>query len=263
MLIAIHRRMPYGEVGKLMTMAGKSVGNGSGARRRFLQLLASATVLVTAGSIFGSSAEATVPATEPAGEAVLFSPTELLMIDHGLLKRMILIYGECVRRMDAGAELESDALAETAKIMRSFIEDYHEKIEEEHIFPAFLKAGKLVELVGVLSRQHAAGRELTDMTLSLANAEALRSQPERKKLAAALNLFIRMYGPHEAREDTVLYPAYRSIISPKEFNAMGAYLEFKQQEHMDNAGLEGLTDRIADIEKNLDIYDLSQFTARA
>ena len=245
----------------MTTMSDKSMCIDSGTRRSFLQLLTSTTVLLSAGTLFESPAEATVPATEPTGEAVLFSPTELLMIDHGLLKRMLLIYGECVRRLDIGAELQSDALAETAKIMRSFIEDYHEKIEEEKIFPAFLKAGKLVDLVDVLSRQHAVGRKLTDMTLSLANAETLRSQPGRKKLTAALNLFIRMYGPHEAREDTILFPAYRSIISPKEFDAMGAYLEFKQQEHMDDTGLEGLTDRIADIEKNLGIYDLSQFTA--
>lgn len=200
----------YSQVGKMMTTSDKWNSIDFGTRRSFLQLLASTTALITAGSVFDSTAEATVPATEPTGEAVLFSPTELLMIDHGLLKRMLLIYGECVRRMDVGAELQSDVLAETAKIMRSFIEDYHEKIEEEKIFPVFLKAGKLVDLVDILSKQHAAGRKLTDMTLSLASAETFRSQPGRKKLTAALNLFIRMYGPHEAREDTVLYPAYRS-----------------------------------------------------
>mgnify|MGYP002478498007 FL=1 len=219
--------------------------------------MTSTAVLITAGSVLESPAVATVPATEPTGEAVLFSPTELLMIDHGLLKRMLLIYGECVRCLDMGTELQPDAPAETAKIMRSFIEDYHEKIEEEKIFPAFLKAGELVDLVDILSRQHAAGRKLTDMTLSLANAETLRSQPGRKKLTAVLNLFIRMYGPHEAREDTVLYPAFRTIVPPGEFNSLGKYFEFKRQEHFANTnkGYEGLTDRVAAIEKALGIYD--------
>lgn len=62
------------------------------------------------------------------------------------------------------------------------------------------------------------------------------------------------------RVKTRSFTRLTDLISPKEFNAMGAYLDFKQQEHMDDTGLEGLTDRIADIEKNLGIYDLSQFT---
>jgi hypothetical protein len=35
--------------------------------------------------------------------------------------------------------------------------------------------------------------------------------------------FIRMYEPHEAREDTVLFPAIRSIVSKHEFAALGIY----------------------------------------
>src|SRR5207237_5266049 len=38
---------------------------------------------------------------------------------------------------------------------------------------------------------------------------------------ASIQQFIRMYNPHEAREDTVLFPAFRKIVSPHEFDALG------------------------------------------
>ena len=41
-------------------------------------------------------------------------------------------------------------LSRAAGIIRHFIEEYHEKLEEQHLFPRFRKAGKLVELVNVL-----------------------------------------------------------------------------------------------------------------
>src|SRR5207302_4790012 len=40
--------------------------------------------------------------------------------------------------------------------------DYHEKLEEDYLFPRFEKAHKLVDLTTVLRAQHQAGRRLTD-----------------------------------------------------------------------------------------------------
>jgi hypothetical protein len=37
---------------------------------------------------------------------------------------------------------------------------------------------------------------------------------------ANMRQFIRMYSPHEAREDTVLFPAFRGIVSAHEFGSL-------------------------------------------
>jgi len=66
------------------------------------------------------------------------------------LNRVLLIYEEALRRLDARQEQPAKALAGAAGIIRRFIEDYHEKLEEENLFPRFEKAGKLVDLVAVL-----------------------------------------------------------------------------------------------------------------
>src|SRR6516165_4670934 len=58
------------------------------------------------------------------------SPAEDLMREHGVLKRVLLVYGEAARRLDVSEGLPPETLADSAKIIRSFIEDYHEKLEE-------------------------------------------------------------------------------------------------------------------------------------
>jgi hemerythrin-like domain-containing protein len=227
------------------------------SRRKFLGtsgLVFAASALGGAASLFGKE-------KEKKNEEV--SPPEDLMREHGVLKRILLVYGEALRRMDANEDLPPEPLAGSAKIIRDFVEDYHEKLEENFLFPRFRKAGKLVDLVEVLLQQHQAGRRLTDITMHLATNQSLKNAEDRRKLADSMHQFIRMYSPHEAREDTVLFPAFRGIVSAHEFDSLGEDFEKKEDELFGEDGFFKVVDRVAQIEKKLGIYDLTQFTPKA
>jgi hemerythrin-like domain-containing protein len=191
------------------------------------------------------------------------SPAEDLMREHGVLKRVLLVYGEAIRRTESNQDLPPGALMESARIIRNFIENYHEKLEEDFLFPRFRKAGKLVDLVDVLVEQHQGGRRLTDITIQLATSQSLKNPDDRRKLADALRQFIRMYNPHEAREDTVLFPEFRKIVSGHEYDSLGEDFEKKEHELFGEDGFEKMVDKVAGIEKQLGIYELSQFTPKA
>ena len=119
-----------------------------------------------------------------------------------------------------------------------------------------------MDLVDVLLEQHRAGRRLTDTVLRLSTAQSLKSAEDRKALAETLHSFIRMYNPHAAREDTVLFPAFHGIVSAHEYDSLGEDFEKKEQQLFGADGFEKMVDRIASIEKSLGIYDLAQFTPR-
>ena len=104
---------------------------------------------------------------------------------------------------------------------------------------------------------------MTDRTLQLATSSALKEEGNRKQLATALRQFIRMYAPHEAREDTVLFPALRTIVTPNEYDALGEDFEEKEHKLFGDDGFEAIVDRVAAIEKELGIYDLAKFTPGA
>jgi hemerythrin-like domain-containing protein len=190
------------------------------------------------------------------------SPAEDLMREHGILKRVLLVYGEAVRRISVSEDLPPDPILDAANLVRSFVEDYHEKLEENFLFPRFRKANKLTELVDVLVTQHQGGRKLTDITLRFANLASLRNPDDKRRLSESMTQFIRMYNPHEAREDTVLFPAFRKIVSGHEYDALGEDFEKKEHELFGDDGFGKMVDRVARIERALGIYDLSQFTPR-
>jgi hemerythrin-like domain-containing protein len=188
------------------------------------------------------------------------SPAEDLMREHGVLNRILLIFDDAVRRIDAHAELPPEPLAKSADLIRRFIEDYHEKLEEDHLFPRFEKANKLVDLVTVLRAQHQAGRRLTDEIKRRATATAIKDPDESRRLADALKGFVRMYRPHEAREDTILFPALRTIVSAHEYDALGEDFENKEHALFGADGFEKIVAEVATIEKSLGLYELAQFT---
>ena len=191
------------------------------------------------------------------------SPAEDLMREHGLLNRLLLIYDEHLRMLAAKRTFDGSVLASAADIIRHFVEEYHEKLEEDFLFPRFRKAGKLVNLVDTLQSQHKAGRELTAKIRELAGVATLKYvSTDSEKLADALRAFLRMYRPHEAREDTVLFPAFRKIVSPHEYEALGDDFEKKEDELFGEDGFFKVVDQVAELEKKLGIYELGQFTPR-
>ncbi|HKT70909.1 MAG TPA: hemerythrin domain-containing protein [Terriglobales bacterium] len=188
------------------------------------------------------------------------STNEDLMREHGVLKRVLLVYDEVIRRIRAKKDFPPQTVTDSAKIIRDFIENYHEKLEEDYLFPRFRKAGKLVELVDVLLAQHQAGRRVTERILG--TAPVMKTTQEREKLAADLHAFVRMYAPHEAREDTVLFPALHKIVSPHEYDELGDKFEGIERKTFGGDGFEMYVDKVTVIEKQLGIYDLAQFTPR-
>jgi hemerythrin-like domain-containing protein len=190
------------------------------------------------------------------------SPPEDLMREHGVLKRLLLVYEEAAHRIEAKRDLPPDAVRDGASIIRTFIEDYHEKLEEDHLFPRFEKVGRLTDLTTVLRAQHQAGRRLTDQITHLATMQTLKDPQAAEKLRDLMRQFVRMYAPHEAREDTVLFPALRDVVSKHEFGALGEDFEKKEHQLFGEGGFEKMVDRVATIEKTLGIYDLAQFTPR-
>jgi hemerythrin-like domain-containing protein len=224
------------------------------SRREFL----SSTVPAGAILIPGTLAFA-VPGEKDEGEEDI-STNEDLMREHGILKRVLLAYDEVIRRIRTGRDFPPDTVTAGATIVRKFVEDYHEKLEEDHLFPRFRKAGKLVDLVEVLYAQHQAGRRLTDRIL--ATAGSMKTAEDRTGLARDLEAFNRMYAPHEAREDTVLFPALHKIVTPHEYDALGEQFDKIENTTFGGDGFDIYLDKVEALEKKLGIYDLAQFTPK-
>ncbi|HEY2407112.1 MAG TPA: hemerythrin domain-containing protein [Polyangiaceae bacterium] len=190
------------------------------------------------------------------------SPSEDLMREHGVLNRVLLIYEESVRRLDGSDELPSDALVSTIDLTRRFVEDYHARLEEEHLFPRFLQAHKHADLVTILAKQHKVGRQITDQLQSLTGSGAVDKPAGRAKTSALIRAYVRMSRPHEAREDTVLFPAMREIMTADTFSKLYDIFEEREQDELGGDGFSGIVSELTDLERQFGIHELDLFTAR-
>ena len=190
----------------------------------------------------------------------IVTPPEDLMREHGVLNRILLVYEDFISKLNAHDDFDPTLLKDVAGIIRHFIEDYHEMLEEQYLFPRFRKAGVLTDLVNILSIQHAAGRNLTEQIIGYGNMGMVKTEDEKVKLAGLMTEFIRMYRPHESREDTVLFPKLRDIVTSSEYDAMGEDFEKKEHKMFGEDGFMNMVDKVAQIEMKLGIYDLNKFT---
>jgi len=190
------------------------------------------------------------------------TPSEDLMREHGVLNRILLIYDTCKLHLVNNEQFDLAVLNSSAQIIRTFIEDYHEKLEEDYLFPRFEKANQLTDLVQVLRSQHKSGRILTDQIMQFGEMKSLTNTDENQKLIKLLGDFNGMYRPHESREDTFLFPAIRKIVSKNEYFALGEEFEDKEHELFGEDGFDTMVERVVNLEKQLNIYDLSQFTPK-
>ena len=207
--------------------------------------------------------DGTAASSAPVAEkAAGLSPNEDLMQEHALLERVLLIYEEVARRLQGADRPDPDILGQAAGIIRHFIEQYHEKLEEENVFPRFDKAGPFGDLVKTLIAQHAAGRALTERIISRSTPAAFDDPAERQKLVDDIRAFVRMYRAHASREGSVLFPAFRELVPAREFLNLGDRFEAKEHELLGAQGFEGQVVLVAGLEKRLGIGDLAQFTPK-
>lgn len=182
------------------------------------------------------------------------STNEDLMREHGVLNRILLIYEEVNHRIAAKQEFDPALVVKSAGLIKTFIEDYHEKLEEDHLFPRFEQAGQMVELTVNLRAQHAMGRRVTERIQESVKTKNMAT------LSTSIAAFVRMYRPHEAREDTVLFPALHKLVSRHEYDSMGEEFEKIERKTFGGDGFDMAVDQVTEIEKKLGIFDISQFT---
>ena len=177
------------------------------------------------------------------------------MQEHGVLLRIVIIYDAAALRIDRQEPLDPGLIGKAAAVVRRFVEDYHERTEENFVFPRLQAKGREVELVATLLRQHERGRQLTDEVLRRAGAGSTTSE-----LATLLRSFGHMYRAHAAREDTVIFPAFRALLGRASYEELGEQFEEREHQLLGEHGFEGAVTEVASIEAQLGLADLAGFT---
>jgi hemerythrin-like domain-containing protein len=191
------------------------------------------------------------------------SAVEDLMREHGVLRRILVVYSETAEKLrNAEVTVLLKNIQKAASLFRSFGEEYHEKkLEEVYIFPAVAKlSSEAAVYPEILITQHNRGREITDYIFA-ATRNAKLSAGDSEKLINAMKSLVRMYRAHAAREDTVVFSAWKESLSEEQLDEMSEKFEQIEHQQFGEDGFENAVQQIASIEAELGLADISKFTA--
>ena len=185
---------------------------------------------------------------------------EDLMREHGVLRRALLVYRQSAVRLRAGAAIDPKPIRQAAQLFRDFGENYHERmLEQAHIFPALRKTqSPAAALVATLIAQHDRGREITDYIRAVTGKGKIA---DAEALAGAFETLDVMYENHAAREDTIVFPAWREMLSERQLHDLGETFEDIEHRQFGKDGFADAVKQIGAIEEALGFADLGQFTA--
>jgi hemerythrin-like domain-containing protein len=199
------------------------------------------------------------------GEGAPVTANEDLMREHGVLRRVLVLYREVSAKLRANpGSVDAAALGAAANLFRNFGEHYHEQLlEEQHIFPAVRKAGgDAAGLIDTLLAQHQRGRAITDYVIDRTSNGKLATA-DADPMARAMIDFARMYEAHTAREDTVIFPAFKASLGQKAYDEIGEQFEDIERKTFGGDGFDMALKQVSDIEGKLGLANLGGFTAPA
>jgi hemerythrin-like domain-containing protein len=182
----------------------------------------------------------------------IVAPSEDLMNEHGVLRRLLMLYEVFVREIEAGNDVDRALVLDVATIFRTFGEDYHEKMEETYVFPRVRRYEP--GLIATLIDQHQVGRKYTDDVARIARRGALW------EAVGPMQVLVDMYRHHAAWEDTVVFPLFTKSITNNEMVQFSEVFEETEEKRFGKHGFENILHQVIEIEHDVGIVSLSQFT---
>jgi hemerythrin-like domain-containing protein len=226
-------------------------------RRVLLQAVAGA---VGSTAMLKAAVSAVVPARPELPPVI--EPTEELMHQHGVLRRIARLFGLAADRLAAGDSLPRSSVLGAAALFREFGTNHHErKLEEGYVFPDLQRLDSRWESVTqVLIDQHRRGEEILDFVMSVVDRQPL-SREDVDALAQSLRGFKQMHEYHTAVEESALFPTWKSIAGQQHYLQVQQAFSTIARDNYGREGIAGAAKQIASLEQAMGAPELADMTA--
>jgi len=160
--------------------------------------------------------------------------TSDLKEEHGGIKVMLEILGKICDRLDAGQSVDPKHLEEILEFLKVFVDTCHHAKEEDHLFPAMVRAGVPKEggPIGAMLQEHRAGRDFVrGMGEALAGV-ARGDGPAVGRFVRNARGYRELLLAHIDKEDNVLYPMAEGVLPAGSDGALAVAFEKVEEERV-------------------------------
>jgi hemerythrin-like domain-containing protein len=136
-------------------------------------------------------------------------PIEELVMEHQLVRLILLILGRICERIECGESVDVRHLRLALEFIRVFVVGAHHAKEDEALIPLVSGAGLPGESgpLAAIRSEHEVGRGyFEELSRAVAEYEERRDRPSSMKVVNAAKRYIELLDQHMDKEDNVVYP---------------------------------------------------------
>jgi hemerythrin-like domain-containing protein len=157
--------------------------------------------------------------------------------EHELIRRMITVLESLTGGVRSGRPGVAGDLREAVRFVRGFADKCHHGKEEKLLFPLIAGKNQTVAKmpVRILTSEHDAGRTLiSEVERALSGLEA-GDEKAAAQVAQAVSLYARMLRKHIDKEEDIVFPLAKTLISPEEADLLAEQFEALEEEMGEDA----------------------------
>jgi len=143
---------------------------------------------------------------------------EIIIQDHTTLRRSLSVLDGMVQRLEEGARIEIADVAAVLTFLRRFGDEYHQRVEEQVLFPALLSAVPLESPLRFMLSEHVEERTLVSRI-----EDALRFKMGKEFVSSSHQLSLLLRN-HFDKEDAVLGDVAEKCLSKEQDEAVALEL---------------------------------------
>ena len=160
--------------------------------------------------------------------------TEIMMEEHRAIERVLSSLERATLRLGRGDEVYLRFFSGCSAFFRGFVDGYHQKKEEQFLFPALVNNGLPKESgpIAVMLAEHAQGRYLAQLlgsaTIQLQTGDLRR----REQVINSAAGYIKLFRQHIYKEEKILSPLAEKVIPLEQKERINLSFESMQYEEM-------------------------------
>jgi hypothetical protein len=181
------------------------------------------------------------------------------MRKHRVLDRVLLIYDELIWRLSANEDFDPAVISDSAKLVQNFIENYHEKSEED--LPVFSRGAPASQPRHNATRAASGWPQGNAQYSRICGAGPQRGRSQSELHQRDAGIRHDCTGRPPRAKTLVVFPKLRDIVSGHEFDAVGEEMEKREHQHFGENGFEKAVAEVTELEK-VGLYDPAQFTPK-
>jgi hemerythrin-like domain-containing protein len=148
----------------------------------------------------------------------MLTATQILRQEHDAILKMLDVADCLADRLDTGAPVASQSLADLLEFLRTFADTCHHGKEEDLLFPALERKGMPRQMgpVGVMLMEHDQGRALIRLMAQSGDALAAGDTRAAKTWARAARDYTNLLRNHIMKENEILFVMAERMLSSDE-----------------------------------------------